>query len=113
MVATNFLIERTSGEYGDIIFTSDFVEYRNGLALYHVFNWQEGFIIVSACKFVYPVLGYSFKGAYSGENISPAFLSWLMHYQDQIEYSILNNVIAKPEYFESVAEIRVRKCIKT
>jgi hypothetical protein len=46
---------------------------------YYVYNVGEnqGWAIISADDYLYPVIGYSLTGSYDAENLPPAFKSWM------------------------------------
>lgn len=55
----------------------------------------DGFIIVSADDRAYEILGYSDKGCFEYDNLSPDMKSWLESYSDQISYIRKSNVEAQ------------------
>ena len=59
-------------------------------AYFYIFNApdNEGFIIVAADDRAYPVLGYSFKGAFDYDQAPPVFMQWLKNYQEEIEEAL-------------------------
>ena len=63
-------------------------------ALFYVYNVGGGFVIVSADDAVMPVLGYSTKGTFTGENMPVNCRSWLQGYADEIAYVKENNLSA-------------------
>ncbi|UBM62629.1 thiol protease/hemagglutinin PrtT [Candidatus Sulfidibacterium hydrothermale] len=54
--------------------------------LYYVFNFGQnrGFVILSADRRVYPVIGYAFKGSYSPYYQPPAFSDWMKEKKQEI-----------------------------
>ncbi len=54
---------------------------------FYIFNTEDntGFVIVSANKKSYPVLGYSFSGSFSEENIPTEVGEWMKMYDEQIQ----------------------------
>ncbi|MCD4789527.1 MAG: thiol protease/hemagglutinin PrtT [Bacteroidales bacterium] len=94
IVAENFFSERKTISASEIVFGEDFTITQNSFPVFYVFNINDGFIIISADDAVYPVLGYSFEGNYSGENFSPAYEAWIKSYEDQIAYAIENKLSA-------------------
>ena len=97
IVAENFLTERISGFNNTILFDDDFINSKDSLTVYYVFNTNNGFVIVSADDAVYPVLGYSFDGNYSGDNFPPAFEAWMKNYEGQIVFAIKSQKKASEE----------------
>ena len=59
---------------------------KEGKDLYHIFNINrgDGFIIIAADDDVTPILGYSLKGSWTGENIPPSLLMILTSFEKQI-----------------------------
>ena len=57
-------------------------------SLFYIYNINEdeGFVIVSADDCAYPILGYSLKGNYSGENVPPGLVGMLQQYAKEIKY---------------------------
>jgi hypothetical protein len=89
-VGKNFYFERIS-QYQDIPFssvaiTSELTEMENGQPMWYVFNFNndKGYIIVAADDASWPVIGYSFRGAFTGENMPENLAYWMDHYRDQI-----------------------------
>ena len=57
----------------------------SGRVAYYVFGISSGgFIIVSGDDAAVPVLGFSFDEEYSTENQPPAFIRWMLDYEEQI-----------------------------
>ncbi|MFZ4547828.1 MAG: C10 family peptidase [Bacteroidales bacterium] len=55
----------------------------------------KGFVVVSATNNVLPILAYSFESGYETETpLHEGFITWMNHYQQQIEYAIQNNIVA-------------------
>ena len=50
-------------------------------------NNGRGFILVAGDDNVEPILGYSFRNAFSPEAIPPHVMSWLKGYEDEIRYA--------------------------
>ncbi len=101
-VAHNFYYERVNTSkatlYNDIS-VSRIRTIKNSSALYYVCEIKPaGFVVVSACDQVIPILAYSFESDYAEEEFLPeGFNIWMDHYSQQIEYAISNNVIAAQE----------------
>lgn len=53
---------------------------------------KDGFVIVAADMRITPVLGYSFSGEFTGNDLPPAFKAWMDNYHDQISDIISNNI---------------------
>jgi hypothetical protein len=64
--------------------------------LYYIFNinTEDGFVIIAGDDIVSPVLGYSVKGAYTGENLPRAFVKWMENYKQQVIFAIDNHLQA-------------------
>src|SRR5512138_744718 len=90
LAGKNFYYERineyTSTPYESIVITGELVEKSNGEPVYYAFNFNndKGFVLVSADESSWPVIGYSFQGTFSDENMPDHFASWIQHYADQI-----------------------------
>jgi hypothetical protein len=54
--------------------------------LYIVNVGSAGFIVVAGETEVYPILGWSLKGAFNDESIPPSFTAWMTSYTTQIDY---------------------------
>ena len=71
-------------------------------AYFYIFNTPDGsgFIIIAADDRAYPVLGYSFKGAFDYDKAPPVFVQWLLGYQEEIEGGLKANpqLEANPEW---------------
>lgn len=89
-VAVNFYFEKANSFFtikNYEVQVNDFVlKYSpTGTPLYYIFNIvPEGFVIVAAQKNVFPVLGYSFKGAYSSSLNNPNFDYYMNIFANQI-----------------------------
>lgn len=86
IVAENFLIERIPEKYQHIHFGEEYIISEDEVAVYYVFNVNNGFIIISADDAVFPVLGYSFTSKYTGGNFPLAYKNWMIQYKEQIVY---------------------------
>ena len=51
-----------------------------------------GFVIVSADDRVIPILGYSLEDTFNTSNMPPNLQEWLMGYEQQIQYTIDENI---------------------
>lgn len=59
-----------------------------GNSIIYVINLNpEGFVLVSPSSGTFPVLGYSMKGCYTGENVPESLNAWLRYYSRQIEHA--------------------------
>jgi hypothetical protein len=65
--------------------------------LIYIFNFRDGFTIVSADDAVVPILGFSLTGKYQEENQPPALIDLIQHYKDQIDYAIKNRIKGSDE----------------
>lgn len=93
VVGKNFFCQRINLHqnipYGSVEIVREFIEKKNGIPLYYIFNFSsKGYIIISADDAVFPVIGYSFETSYKTENPSPEFTFWMEHYKDQIRDAI-------------------------
>ena len=74
-------------KYDEIIFSEYFPITDNTDTLFHIFNVidNKGFVIVSADKRAYPVIGYSTEGSFDINNQAPSFISFIdLHKQDMV-----------------------------
>jgi len=71
----------------------------NGTDLYYVFNVNrnDGFVIVAADDNVSPILGYSFTGKWSGQNVPPALQMILEAFEEQVTAVIDQRLMADKE----------------
>lgn len=62
---------------------------------YYVFDFGDGWIIVSADDAMWPVIGYNFKGSFPAkEDQDNNVRSWMKTFSDEAEYVTANNVQA-------------------
>jgi hypothetical protein len=94
-VAKNIYFERAPGElnlkYDDITANEAEVITRGNDTLIYIYNMNdgEGFAIIAAQDNVFPVLGYSYEGAYSADFHSQKnFTAWMNSYKKQIFYAV-------------------------
>lgn len=66
----------------------------NGTPCLYVFNFDKGFVIVSADDAVKPILGYSEEGCIDVRNMPEGFNYYLDHYKRQISYAVTNDLFA-------------------
>ena len=96
LVGRNFYYERLKQyqdiPYGSLAIVEVYIEKKNDLALYYVFNFNEkGYIIIAADDAVPPVMAYSFESSYSESNQPPQFIAWMQQYAGQIQQAIMSN----------------------
>ncbi|MBW6490808.1 MAG: C10 family peptidase [Lentimicrobium sp.] len=61
---------------------------KNGKITAYVFNFAGGgYIIVSASKYTFPILGYSLNGAFGEGSIPENLSAWLRYYIRQVQYA--------------------------
>jgi len=100
-VALNFYFERYNQFEGQVLYDqlsirSIHVESNGIQNFYYVFQVNNiGFIIVSAEDRLSPVMGYSFKQAFVGENQPPNVQYWFRQYVEQVNY--VREIQLKPE----------------
>lgn len=88
---------------------------------YYVYNVRDkinpgkknGFVIVAADMRITPVLGYSFSGEFTGQNLPPAFKAWMDNYQDQINEIIRNDIQPGAEVSELWKDLSVTAQVKS
>lgn len=80
-VAFNFLAERNM----DVTLSDPLLKKHKGVSSYFAFNFETGFIIISANTSTYPVLAYSFESNYGENNYPPSFVFWMQQVANQIE----------------------------
>lgn len=101
VVGKNFYFERINQyqdvAYNSIVITSEMTDSENGQPMWYVFNFNgdKGFVIVSADDASWPVIGYSFKGTFSTENMPANLEYWMGHYRDQIRASYADKTPAE------------------
>lgn len=100
--AKNFIFERininTKINYKDIDLQFIKAENINNEPAYYIYNLknQTGFVIISAENETFPILGYSYETNFDNtQEPAPAFVEWMNHYKEQIEYIRGNNIIGK------------------
>lgn len=78
----------------NIAISHEYVIKNNNDTLYYVFNFNnnKGFVIISADRRAYPIIGYSYSGTYSPYNQPPAFSEWMKEKKQEIIYIKTNNV---------------------
>lgn len=78
-IATEFVRSRTGNHSGKVDFNQAALAGSESNPLYYVFNIADngGFVMISAESAAYPVIGYSFEGAFPTENI-PGAMKWML-----------------------------------
>jgi hypothetical protein len=78
-------------------------------ALFYIFNLNEkkGFIIISADDCTYPVIGYSFTGTFTGENLPPAVQGMLEMRAEEITALVQSGSKASTEIKNAWAELLI------
>lgn len=69
----------------------------NGTPNLYVFNYENGYVIVSADDCAYPILAYSDESQFDANNIPDGLVYYLGHYGEQIQYAIDNDLVADEE----------------
>ena len=69
----------------------------SGMPALYVFNFDGGFIIVSADDVAQPILSYGEEGSFDATQISDGLAYYLRHYARQINYAVENNLQPEPE----------------
>ena len=108
-VATNFLIKNTSiidsnaRATSQIILNLVYPEQTTSTLTrstsfintpFYIYNFDNGYIIVSNEDAVYPILGYSIEGTYIDSLVSPQLQYLLESYKDQIRFVRSNSIDA-------------------
>ncbi len=87
--------KKTAGELADNFLSSVFgfqpgpvsdhsIISKEGFALYHVVNFSEGFVLVSADDRFYPVLAFSDQGNFSADEMPEHIAAWMDWYTKQM-----------------------------
>jgi len=100
IAGTNFLNVNASK-----VFSTDYDELwlektifdRNGEPSLYVFNFDEGFVIVSAQDCAHPILAYSTENQFDTENIPSGTEFYLNYLTEQIQYGAENRLEASEE----------------
>lgn len=72
-------------------------QLENGTAALYVFDYEGGFVVVSADDVAQPILGFSEEGSFDLSNIPDGLSYYLRHYARQIAYAIENGMTADEE----------------
>lgn len=93
-VASNFFFERVNSfEYPINFDDLNIVNSKLIDDAYYVFNFTEGWILVSANDAMIPILGYNYHGSFpETHQQSDNFKSWMQHYVDQVIFTKENNI---------------------
>ena len=99
-IAENFYMDRAMQSSqmnpSDFVIATELTITDQGQTLFYVFNLEanKGFVIISAQDNIFPVLGYSNMGYYSGNNQPEAFTAIIEDMKIQILDAKLNNLQA-------------------
>ena len=69
----------------------------SGAPALYVFNFEGGFLIVSADDVAEPILAYGEEGNFVADNIPDGMAYYLRHYARQINHAVSHNMTASPE----------------
>lgn len=72
----------------------------SGVDALYVFNFDNGYVIVSADDRAYPILGYCDDATFNIDNAPEGLRYYLGHYARQIQYAIEENLAVEPEVAE-------------
>lgn len=78
----------------------------SGTPALYVFNFEGGYLIVSADDVAQPILAYGEEGNFDVTQMSDGLAYYLGHYARQIEYAVTNNLVPEAEVtaqWESIA----------
>ncbi|HZV70683.1 MAG TPA: thiol protease/hemagglutinin PrtT [Saprospiraceae bacterium] len=110
IAGSNFIYYKTDspnlnqGEELKLIYTS---ASSDGSTIYfYVFNFNNGFVIVSGDDCVLPVLGYSNEKEFRVKPMVSSMTKWLENYKAQIRYAIVNHLPATTEITNSWEELK-------
>ncbi|MCD4697528.1 MAG: thiol protease/hemagglutinin PrtT [Bacteroidales bacterium] len=81
-------------EINNIELSEPVVLKQEGHNILYVFNFTNGFVLISAESSVFPVLGYSAVHPFEFGMLPPSFEFWLNSYKEQIFWNIKNNEAA-------------------
>ena len=73
------------------------LSFDKGTPCLYVFNYDNGFIIVSADDVAKPILGYSEEGRFDVENIPDGLSYYFDHYKSHMAFAIEKGVPADPQ----------------
>ena len=83
--------------YEDVLILYEYTKMHNNEIMYYAFDFDKGFVIVSAEDALVPVIGYSYEGIYPTENVEYNYESYMQSFIDQIQYIIENSISATNE----------------
>lgn len=91
-LALNFFGERYTLHHPEktavpVILNQQEVEADGKLVLYAVNIAPEGYVLVSASRYTFPVLGYSLTGSYSGMNEPDNHKAWIRYFGRQLAFA--------------------------
>lgn len=75
-----------------------------GVPCLYVFNYDQGFLVVSADDIALPVLGYSEEGQFDPNNVPDGLDYYLGFLANQINYGVEHGMAQEPEYAEAWAK---------
>ncbi len=86
--------EKQNNILNESFFSETYIVSEGIDTLFYVFNVLEnkGFVILTADKRAYPIIGYSLKGNYNLENQPPAFKAWIENRKSELIYIKKNNL---------------------
>ncbi len=84
----------------------------SGANALYVFNFDGGYMIMSADDVAQPILAYGEEGNFDANRIADGLAYYLRHYARQIEYAVTNNMTASPEIAEQWDQIKRFGAIK-
>ena len=96
----------------NLLIVESFTLTKDNEIVIYIFNFENGFTLVSATDVVSPVLGYSFEGKYKEENQPPAFIDLIEHYKSQISLAIktklesTDETISEWEFYSNPENLR-------
>ena len=87
----------------DLVYTQT---TESGVDALYVFNFEGGYMIMSADDVALPILAFGEEGCFDANDIPDGLAYYLRHYARQIEYAVNNNMTATPEIAEQWEQIR-------
>lgn len=93
-IALNFYLSNNSSlNKNDVKIKSiDFFKSNENIPIYNIYNIEPiGFVIISAQKNVFPILGFSFENNFEPNSNNLNFKYWMNNYKSQINIAINNN----------------------
>lgn len=77
----------------------------SGTPALYVFNFEGGFMIVSADDVAQPILAFGEEGQFDADNISDGLAYYLRHYARQIAYAVENNLAPEADILDQWQQI--------